>query len=432
MILFHSFHQCSFGNNLKSCRLNVPVFIARRIAFNSHQSFSRFIIRLAVTATAVSVAAMIITLAFVNGFQETVSQKVFSFWGHLRLQQYEPSKALVAEETPLKKNDTIINALKKLGEIETIEAFATKSAVLQQQTNIEGILFKGVEQTYNFAHLKNFLMQGKWPSFTDALYSHDIAVSHRIADQLQIKLNDSIKIHFIDAARGKSSFRRLRISGIFKTGIEEYDNLFAIGDLRLIQRLNNWQREEIGGYEIFLHDYKTMDSVNEKILNSDLIPQNWTSKTVREVYPNIFDWLGIQDLNRNVIFIVMAVVAIINLVTCLLILVLERTRMVGILKAIGSDDVTIQKIFLFNATYITLIGAGAGFIFGVGICILQQHTGFITLNESAYYVSVAPVKLIWWQVAVVCTGTVVVCFLSLILPTLLVKSLQPVKAIQFR
>jgi lipoprotein-releasing system permease protein len=432
MILLHSFHQCSFGNNLKSCRLNVAVFIARRIAFNSHQSFSRFIIRLAVTATAVSVAAMILTLAFVNGFQETVSQKVFSFWGHVRLQQYEPNKSLVAEESPLKKNDTIINELKKLPEIETIQSFATKSAVLQQQSNIEGILFKGVEQTYNFAHLKKFLLQGNWPSFTDTLYSRDIAISESIAEQLQIKLHDTIKIHFIDAAGGKSSFRRLRISGIYKTGIEEYDNLFAIGDLRLIQRLNHWDKEEIGGYEIFLHDYKTMDSVNESIRNSDLVPLNWTSKTVKEVYPNIFDWLGIQDVNRNVIFIVMAAVAIINLVTCLLILVLERTRMVGILKAIGSSDATIQKIFLFNATYITLIGAGAGFLIGIGLCILQQRTGFITLNESAYYVSVAPVKIIWWQVVAVCAGTIIVCFVSLILPTLLVKSVQPVKAIQFR
>jgi lipoprotein-releasing system permease protein len=249
---------------------------------------------------------------------------------------------------------------------------------------------------------------------------------------LQIKLSDSIKIHFIDAAGGKSNFRRLRVSGIFKTGIEEYDNLFAIGDLRLIQRLNKWEREEIGGYEIFLHDYETMLAVNNSILESGLIPQNWISKTVREVYPNIFDWLGIQDVNRDVIFIVMAIVAIINLVTCLLILVLERTRMVGVLKAVGSSDSTIQKIFLIHATYITLIGAGAGFVLGVGLCLLQQHTGFITLDESAYYVSNAPVKIIWWQVAMVCAGTIIVCFLSLIIPTLLVKSVQPVKAIQFR
>jgi len=412
--------------------LDVALFIARRIAFNAQQSFSGFIIKLAITATTVSVAAMIITLAFVNGFQETVSQKVFSFWGHVRLQLYEPGKALVAEESPLEKNDTVINALKATPEIETIQTFATKSAVLQQQTNIEGILFKGVEKNYNFTHLKNFLVQGKWPAFTDTLYSRDIVISKPIAEQLEIKLNDYIKIHFIDGAGGRSNFRRLQVSGIFKTGIEEYDKLFAIGDLRLIQRLNNWDTTQIGGYEIFLRDYKTMDIVNQRILDSEVLPQNWVSKTVKDVYPNIFDWLSIQDVNRDVIFIVMSVVAIINLVTCLLILVLERTRMVGILKAVGGSDVTIQKIFLLHATYITLWGVGMGFLFGIGICLLQQYTHFIKLDESAYYVSSAPVKIIWWQIAAVCGGTVIVCFLSLIVPTLLVRTVQPVKAIQFR
>lgn len=412
--------------------MNVAILIAKRIAFNSQKSFSGFIIKLSIVATMISVAAMIITLAFVNGFQQTVSQKVFSFWGHIRLQEYEPNKALVAEETPLQKDDSTVSILQSFPEIETIQSFATKSAVLQQKTNIEGILFKGVEAKYDFNHLKNFLVQGNWPSFNDSLYSRDIVVSLPMANQMQIQLNDSIKIHFIDAAGGKSNFRRLKVSGIFKTGIEEYDKLFAIGDIRLIQRLNNWQPNEIGGYEIFLHDYKQMDKVNATILTSGIIPQNWISKTVKEVYPNIFDWLGIQDVNRNVIFVVMAIVAIINLVTCLLILVLERTRMVGILKAIGSNDFTIQKIFLFQATYITVIGIGAGFILGIGLCLLQQYTGFITLDESAYYVSKAPIQIIWWQIAVVCAGTLAVCFLSLILPTLLVRIVQPVKAIQFR
>lgn len=412
--------------------MDIAFFIARRIAFNQQQSFSRFIIKLAITATAISVAAMIITLAFVNGFQETVSQKVFSFWGHVRLQQYEPGKALVAEETPLEKNDTIVNALREMPEVENIQTFATKSAVLQQKTNIEGILFKGVEESYNFNHLENFLISGKWPNFKDTLYSHDIVISKPIAEQLEIELNDSVKIYFIDAAGGRSNFRRLRVCGIYKTGIEEYDKLFALGDLRLIQRLNNWDVNQIGGYEMFLHDYKTMDSVNRHILESDVLPQNWISKTVKEIYPNIFDWLGIQDVNRDVIFIVMAIVAIINLITCLLILVLERTRMVGVLKAVGGSNTTIQKIFLLHATYITLWGVGIGFLFGIGVCLLQQYTHFITLDESAYYVSTAPVKIIWWEVAAVCSGTVAVCFLSLIIPTLLVRTLQPVKAIQFR
>ncbi len=373
---------------------------------------------------------MIITLAFVNGFQKTVSEKVFSFWGHIRVQQYEPSKALVAEETPLIKDAAVVSVLKSIPQIQTVQSFATKSAVLQKGSNIEGVLFKGVENGYAFDHLQSFLKQGKWLTFNDTLYSRQIVVSQPFAEQLQIKINDTINIHFIDAAGGKSNFRRLQVCGIYKTGIEEYDKLFAIGDLRLIQRLNNWESNEIGGYEIFISDYKLMDTINAHLFEK--LPSKWISRTVKEVYPNIFDWLGIQDLNRDVIFIVMSIVAIINLVTCLLILVLERTRMVGILKAIGSTNWTIQKIFLYHASYITLIGVGAGLIVGVGLCLLQQQTGFIKLDESAYYVASAPVYIIWWQVLAVCIGTMIVCFLSLIIPTLIVRSIQPVKAIQFR
>ena len=346
------------------------------------------------------------------------------------MQEYEATKALVAEETPLKKNSEVISILKTVPDITTVQTFATKSAVLQKQSNIEGVLFKGVEKEYDFKNLEPFLKQGRWLKFDDTLYNKEIVLSEPLAQQLELKANDTVNINFIDAAGGKSDLRRLVVAGIYKTGIEEYDKLFAIGDLRLIQRLNNWQHDEIGGYEIFIKDYKRMDSINEIIY--DKLPQTWISRTVKEVYPNIFDWLNIQDVNRNVIFIVMSIVAIINLVTCLLILVLERTRMVGILKAIGSSDWTIQKVFLFHASYITLIGVGAGLLFGVGICYLQQATGFIKLDESAYYVSSAPVHIIWWQVVAVCAGTVLVCFLSLLLPTLLVRTIQPVRAIQFR
>jgi lipoprotein-releasing system permease protein len=412
--------------------LDLAVFIARRIAFNRQKSFSRFIIRLATTATAVSVAAMIITLAFVNGFQQTVSEKVFSFWGHVRLQQYEPNKALVAEESPLEKNRTLEQIISKNPAVTSIQTFATKSAVLQNKTNIEGILFKGVESNYNFGHLKGFLQSGTWPDFKDSAYSKHIVLSQPIANLLEVKVNDSIKIYFIDPSGAKSNFRRLRISGIYKTGIEEYDKLFAIGDLRLIQRLNNWSETQVGGYEIFLSRYKLMDTVSNQINENAALPTTLISRTVKEIYPNIFDWLGIQDVNRNVIFIVMSIVAIINLVTCLLILVLERTRMVGILKAVGSNNITIQSIFLFHATYITVIGVGFGLLIGVGLCLLQQYTGFIHLDETAYYVSSAPIKIIWWQVLAVCAGTVLVCFISLIIPTLLVRNIQPVKAIQFR
>ncbi|HRH51446.1 MAG TPA: ABC transporter permease [Panacibacter sp.] len=413
--------------------MNVSSFIAKRVAFNSQRTFSRFIIRIATAATALSVAAMILTLGFVNGFQQAISTKVFNFWGHLHVQQYEPDKSMVAEETPLEKNDTVLQILKATPGVTHVQAFATKSAVLEKNKEIEGVLFKGVDSSYDFKNMQSFLKAGTWIDFNDSLYSKQILISQPVADELQIKVNDTIHIYFISPETASSSVRSLLVKGIFKTGIEEFDKSFAIGDIRLLRRINNWTHSEIGGYEVFINDYKNIDSVNDVLYNGPTpLPGAWVSKSIKDIYPFIFDWLNIQDVNRNVMFIVMSIIAIINLVTCLLILVLERTRMVGILKAIGSSDWNIQKIFLYHASIISCTGIGLGLFFGVGIALLQQYTGFIKLDETAYYVSTAPVDLIWWQVIAVCAATLVVCFLSLLLPTIFVRTIQPVKAIQFR
>ena len=410
--------------------MQLASFLAKRIAFNNQHSFSKFIIRLATAATALSVAAMIITLAFVNGFQHAISDKIFNFWGHLRVQEYEPDKAYIAEETPWPPNDTTLNILHHFPAIKNVQAFATKSAVIEKNKEIEGVLFKGVDSAYDFSNLTSFLQKGRFPAFNDSSYSKDILISQPIANELQIKLNDSINVYFINQQERRANVRRLHVCGIFKTGMDEYDKLIAIGDIRLLRRIFNWQHNEIGGYEVFLKDYKNMDSINTQLY--EILPQAWISRTIKQIYPNIFDWLQIQDVNRTVIFVVMSIVAVINLITCLLILMLERTRMVGILKAIGSRDWTIQKIFLYHSGIIAGFGILIGLIAGLGICILQQHTGFIKLDESAYYVSEAPVYIIWWQVGAVCVATMLVCLLALLIPTLFIKSIQPVKAIQFR
>ena len=410
--------------------MQLATFLAKRIAFNRQRSFSRFIIRLATAATALSVAAMIITLAFVNGFQYAVSNKIFNFWGHLRVQEYEADKAMIAEETPWQPNDTTLQILHIFPEVKHVQAFATKSVVIEKNKEIEGILLKGVESNYDFNNLSSFLKQGNFPSFSDSSYSRDILLPQPIASELQIQLNDTVNVYFINQQQGKASVRRLKVCGIFKTGIEEYDKTFAIADLRLLRQVYDWNHNEIGGYEVFLNDYKQMDTLNSLLY--DMLPQQWISRTIKQVYPNIFDWLQIQDVNRNVIFTVMAIVAIINLITCLLILILERTRMTGILKALGARDWTIQKIFLYHANMIAVRGILIGLFFGLGICILQQQTGFIKMNEAAYYVSEAPVYIIWWQIAAICIATLLVCFLALLIPTWLVKTIRPVKAIQFR
>lgn len=382
-------------------------------------------------ATAVSIIAMIITLAFVNGFQEQVANKIFGFWGHIRVQKYETGKSLISEELPLTKNKAVENSLATAPGVVSYQSFATKSAVLESNTEIEGVLIKGIEKNENHSALKKFLVAGRWMQFTDSLYSKETIVSDAVAKQLQIKINDTIKVHFVSTnADAQKTYRKLVVVGFYHTGIDEYDKLFMIADINLIRRINNWEPDQIGGYEVFVDQYQNIDAISGGLSNA--LPSEWMSKSIKEIYPNIFDWLDIQDVNRNVVFIVMGIVALINLITCLLILMLERTNMIGLLKAMGATSWTIQKIFIVYASFITLAGVGFGLIIGVGICLLQQATGFITLDEASYYITVAPIKIIWWQVAAVCAGTSVVCFISLFLPTLLIPKVSPVKAIEFK
>jgi len=416
--------------NHKTNNLNISSFIAGRIAFNKQRSFSRFIIRLAIAATAISVAAMIVTIGFTNGFQNAISQKIFNFWGHIRVQHFEPNKVSIAEELPIQKNDTVYSTLKKNPDVETVQAFATKNAILKTNESIEGVLFKGIEKNYAFKNLQSFLIEGRWPSFPDSSYSNDVVLSAYTAKQLNLKVNDPILVFFIQSDGSQPRVRKLQVCGIYKTGIEDYDKIIAIGDLRLIQRLNDWKNDEIGGYEIFLKDYKKMDSVNNQIFYQ--LPQMWNSRTMREIYPNIFDWLNLQDKTIAIVIIIMIIVAVLNLITCLLILVLERTRMVGVLKAIGAPDSMIQNIFLYNATLITIGGILIGNVIVLLFCWLQNKYGFISLPEETYYISKAVIDIQWWHVVLVDAATLLVCFLVLIIPTLIVKRIQPVKAIQFR
>lgn len=411
--------------------MKVAGFIANRIAFNQQRSFSRFIIRLSIVATVISVAVMIITLSFANGFQEKVSQKVFSFWGHIRIQEKQPYKALIAEETPLVKNDSLADAIRNNPDVASIHPFATKYAILKTKEDIEGVLMKGYDSTYHFEHLLQFIKEGRPITFTkDSLYSKEIMISDYTAKQMKLKLNDRILIYFI-RPDGSQKPDKLTITGIYKTGIEDYDKTFAIGDIKLIQRLNDWKPSEAGGYEIFLKDYKKIDQVSDDIYDMDSFPLTWDTQSVRNISPNIFDWLNMQDKTRNVLIGLMVIVAVINLISCLIILVLERIQMIGVLKSLGASNWTVQKIFLRHSFIITVTGIIIGAAVGLGILLLQQATGFIKLQEDAYYLSEAAVKIVWWQVLVICVGTLLVCFLILMIPSILVRRIQPVKAIRF-
>ncbi|THU32452.1 ABC transporter permease [Niastella caeni] len=409
--------------------MNIAAFIARRIAFNQQKSFSRFVIRLSIAATVISVTVMILTLTFASGFQKTISHKIFSFWGHIRIQSYYSARVAIAEETPIHRSDSVTGLKKLYPAIKTVQAFATKNAILKTAETIEGVLFKGLDKGYDFSNLEQFRVEGRWLSFTDSGYSNEINLSAYTANLLKLKVNDQVLIYFIQPGAPPRP-RKLTVVGIFKTGIEEYDKLIAVGDLKLIQRLNDWDATQIGGYEIFLHDYNRMDAVSEAVVPD--IPIGLQSNTIKYIYPSIFDWLALQNKTIFIVLAIMIGIAILNLITCLLILVLERTRMIGMMKALGARNYTVRGVFLYHGAIITFFGLFLGNICALLIAWLQQQTGFIKLPEDAYYISEAAVDIVWWQIAAVNTGTFIVCFLVLLIPTIIIKRVQPIKAIQFR
>lgn len=400
------------------------------MAFNQQKSFSRFIIRLAVAATTISVMAMIIALAFTSGFQHAISQKIFSFWGHIRVQHYEPEKVAIAEEYPIEKNDTVAALQQRVAGIASIQAYATKNAILKTAESIEGVLFKGLEAGHDANRLSSFLKEGRWMQFPDSGYSNEIVLSVYTANQLNLKVNDEILIYFIQNDDSPPRARKLTISGLYKTGIEDYDKMIAIGDIRLIRRLNNWPSNYIGGYEIFLNDYQQIDTLNEAIFNE--LPVMWNSRSIKQIYPNIFDWLSLQDKTIAIVLIIMIIVAILNLITCLIILVLERTRMVGVLKAVGSTNGMIQRIFLYHGAVITLTGILLGNLVAFFLIFLQRRYGIISLPEEMYYISKAEVLVVPWQILAVNLGTFLICMGVLLIPTYIVRRIQPVRAIQFK
>ena len=410
--------------------MNLASFLADRIYANRESRFSGLVIRISLGATIISVAVMIITVALAEGFQQRISEKVFSFWGHIRIQEKQPGKAIIAEEIPIRHNEALLQLLRQQPGVRSVYPFATRYALLKTKENMEGVMLKGLGDNKQLEQLSSFLQDGRVPQLPDSGFSREILVSRHTANRLQLQPNDTLLLYFVREGSLPTA-RKMCVSGIYKTGIEDYDNLFAIGDIELIRQLNQWEQDQVGGYELLLNDPRTMDTTAQSLYALAAFPATWDAISVKEVSPQLFDWLQMQDLTRNVLIGFMTVVAIINLICCLLILVLERVRMIGLLKAMGATDWFVQRIFLRYGLLITIRGVLIGTALALLLLWWQDKTGFIRLDEAAYFVDKAAVKIIPWQVFAIAAGTIISSFLMLLIPSWLVKKISPVQSIRF-
>jgi lipoprotein-releasing system permease protein len=432
--------------------MNLPLFIARRIALSGGKNFSRVIIRIAIVAVALSVSVMVAATALIAGFKSEISRKIFEFWGHIHVSgtstniTFEP-EAISLRQAFYPSLDTLreieytepqtVLGLETGGETQSrshggvrhIQAFALTPGIIRTKTAMEGILLKGVGPDFDWGNLEPYLREGRPLSFSDTAASREIIISRQTADRLQVGVGDRFIIHFVKDR--EQLRRRFEVCGIYKTGLEEYDRKFALCDLREVQQLLGWDTSQVAGFEIWLDDLRDLDLYNEFIYQ-EVLPAELVSASIREKFPAIFEWLELQDYNEIVILGLMLAVAIVNMITALLVLVLERSTMVGVLKALGAANGRIRQIFLYHAAVITLTGMFWGNLLGLGFCWLQDRYRFIQLNEADYYLAYAPIKVEWLTVLGINLGTLAITLLFLLLPSFVVSKIEPVRAIQFK
>lgn len=429
--------------------MNFPYFIAKKVSFSGKKNFSRLIIRIAIVAIALSLTVMIVSTALNQGFKHEITTKMFGFWGHIHINDNNYIRSL--ESKPINVNQDFYPSLSNVGPIKYggsngsynfqktdkttkggithIQRFGLKEGILESKSDIEGIFLKGIWTDYNWEFMREYLVEGNPISFPENEMSRDILISNSTAKRLLLKVGDRITVNFVNKNQVVS--RRMNICGIYKTGLEEYDKRFALVDLRQVQKLLGWSEDEVGGFEVFIDNLDDLD-VFRYYLTEEVLPLKLYAESINYKFPGIFDWLGLQYINEIVILLLMIIVAIINMVTALMILILERTSMVGVLKAVGEQDWNIRKIFIYYAAYIIALGLIWGNIIGITLCLLQKKFEFITLSEEDYYMSVAPIALDFWTILMLNIGTMVITLIFLIIPSYLVTTIQPVKALRFK
>lgn len=410
--------------------MNYELFIAKRIIAGKKykNSISSPIIKIAITAIALGIIIMLIAVATGLGLQYKIRDKMAGFKGHVQIVNYDNNNSDVST-TPVEKNQDFYPKFDSISGIKNIQVFANKGGILRTETDFEGIIFKGVSTDYDWTFFEEYLIEGKVPNFNQPR-TKEVLLSQTVVNRLQLKLNDTILATFLKTENSKlPSNRKYIISGVYNSGFAQFDKSFMIGDIREVQSLNKWSENQVGGFEVLLDNFDEITEKSNQIYKE--ISSTLNSKSIVEAYPNVFEWIKLFDNNVWVIIGIMIIIAGINMITALLVLILERVQMIGILKALGSTNTSIRKVFLYNASYLILKGLFWGNVIGLFIIFIQHYFKVITLNPETYYVTTMPVYISFTAIVLLNIGTLFLCFLMLIIPSYIITKIEPSKSIKF-
>ena len=410
--------------------MNYELYIARKIVSGKQTgSVSRPIVIIAISGVALGIAVIILSISIVTGFQREIRDKVIGFGSHIQISNFDANHNY--ESTPIEKDQTFLPQIRNLPGVKHVQAFANKFGIIKTDEFFEGAVVKGIGSDFDWSFFQSKIVEGKIFQVNDSTRLKSTVISRALAQKLKIKLGDKMLMFFIQ--NGTQTVMDFHVEGIYETGIAELDGKFILADINQIVRLNGWETNEVGGFEVAINDFSELNRMTKKV--NDLVGFNYAHllkvKSIRERYEQIFDWLGLADINAVVIIVLMLLVAGINMISALLIIILERTVTIGILKAVGATDFSVRKVFIYIAVYLIGIGMIVGNIIGIGGSWLQQHYKIIGLDQSSYYIPYVPVNLNLFHLLVENSATLIVCVAMMIIPSLLVTRISPVKAMRF-
>lgn len=405
--------------------MNLPRFIAQRIQKTNTTTFTSTVTKIGISSIAIGLAVMIISFSILIGFKQTIREKLFSLSSHIQVSKITLNQSF--EETPIAINTKFYQNYRKNPEISHVQAVANKAGLLKSSEEHAGIVIKGVGRDYDWVNFKENLIKGQAINFRDTSYSDEIIISKQIAKQLKIKLSDEVRIYFI---QNPPRIRKVKVVGIYDTGLEEFDKNFILGDLALVQKMNDWDNKTAGHYEVFLKNFDKLDIVAKQVF--DEIDQDMQLLKVTEMFPAIFDWLGLMDRNIIVIIALILLVASFNMISVLLVMMMERTPMIGLLKALGTDNTKIRKIFIYNGLTIIIKGMIYGNIIGIGFCFLQKTFKIIPLDSESYYMSYVPISFDWLTILILNVVTVLLVLAVITIPTLVVSRMKLIESLKFK